>query len=429
MKILLLSANTETINMPVLPVGLASVAAACRQAGHETRLLNLMGQEDSEPVLKQAISGFSPDVIGISLRNIDDQDMDHTRFLAEKVKPIIACCRSLSRAPVVLGGAGYSIFPHSALDYLGADMGIRGEGEHAFVELVERLSRNAPVLEVPGLYRPKTGCRIDREYIPNLSALPRPDPDRDLPIPPGFNRTELWLPFQTRRGCPMDCSYCSTGAIEGRRIRKTQPTAAAEALACYRSAGFTRFFFVDNTFNLPPAYAEALCDAILDRRLSISWRAIVYPWKMTERLARKMAEAGCVEVSLGFESFSEPVLRSFRKRFGPADIRRAAECLEAQRIFRMGFLLLGGPGETRQTALESLRKADALGLESMKLTVGIRIYPETRLAETAAAEGVISPDADLLSPRFYVRSDIREWLTETASNWAEKRQGWFFRPD
>ncbi|HMA67969.1 MAG TPA: hypothetical protein VKO20_09125, partial [Desulfosalsimonadaceae bacterium] len=71
MRVLLLSANTETINMVVLPVGLAGVAAAAARAGHVTRVLNLMGTEAPEPALKQAISEFAPHAIGISLRNID----------------------------------------------------------------------------------------------------------------------------------------------------------------------------------------------------------------------------------------------------------------------------------------------------------------------------------------------------------------------
>jgi len=427
MKVLLLSANTETINMAVLPVGLAGVAAAAEQAGHEIRVLNLMGTNDPAPALKNTISAFSPDVIGISLRNIDDQDMHHTRFLVEPVKQIIAACRQLTDAPLVLGGAGYSIFPQAALDYLQADIGIRGEGEAAFIQLLQKISEHADVSAIAGLYLPETGCRVERQYIRALHAHPVPLPDRHLPIPPTPGRSELWVPFQTRRGCPMNCSYCSTGAIEGRLIRKIPPERAVEALSRYTEAGFTRFFFVDNTFNLPPAYAERLCDAIINSGLSIAWRSIVYPWKITQQLASKMAEAGCTEVSLGFESGSEPVLKRLNKRFRPPDVRQAANIFKACRIARMGFLLLGGPGETRETALESLHWADSLGLDNMKLTVGIRIYPDTALATTAISEGIIAPADDLLIPKFYIQPELKTWLYETAAQWAAQRSHWFFK--
>jgi hypothetical protein len=92
----------------------------------------------------------------------------------------------------------------------------------------------------------------------------------------------------------------------------------------------------------------------------------------------------------------------------------------------MGFLMLGGPGETRDTALESLSFADRLGLESMHLTVGVRIYPYTDLARRAAAEGLIDPADDLLRPRFYVVPGLADWLHETAAEWCTRRPGWFY---
>ena len=82
--------------------------------------------------MKAAIESLRPDVIGIAVRNIDDQSMENTRFLLQEVKDVVAACRSHSQAPIILGGAGYSIFPESVLSYLGADAGIQGEGEAAF---------------------------------------------------------------------------------------------------------------------------------------------------------------------------------------------------------------------------------------------------------------------------------------------------------
>jgi hypothetical protein len=93
-------------------------------------------------------------------------------------------------------------------------------------------------------------------------------------------------------------------------------------------------------------------------------------------------------------------------------------------IRRMGFLLLGGPGETRVSVEESLAFADALALEAMKVTVGIRIYPHTALARTAVADGTMSPTDNLLLPRFYLARDIREWLPERIRRWLADRPNW-----
>ncbi len=137
-----------------------------------------------------------------------------------------------------------------------------------------------------------------------------------------------------------------------------------------------------------------------------------------------MSEAGCKEVSLGFESGSELILHGMNKRFRPEDVRSASETIGKYGIRRIGFLMLGGPGETKESALESLAFADSLGLELMKVTVGIRIYPYTDLAEIAAAQGWINPDDDLLTPRFYVEPDLKDWLLNTVEHWMSVRPNW-----
>ncbi len=93
------------------PLGLACVAAATQKAGHEVKLLDLIEANDPKATLAEAIHEFNPDVIGISVRNIDDQSMENTQFLLDDVREALAVCRSLSKAPIVLGGAGLAPFP------------------------------------------------------------------------------------------------------------------------------------------------------------------------------------------------------------------------------------------------------------------------------------------------------------------------------
>jgi len=420
MRVFLVSANTEQINMPVLPVGLASIAAAVESAGHEVHFLNLATRENFLTTLEHAVEDFQPEVIGLSVRNIDDQNMQTPRFLLDPVKDVVACCKKISRAPTVLGGAGFSIFPQETLSYLGADMGICGEGEEAFVTLLARLSARADLTDVFGLVTSQ-GMSAPRR-IQSLDGLPFPK--ELLAFPKSINNQKIWLPFQTRRGCPMDCSYCSTAAIEGRAVRKRSVRAAADSISRLVEEGFTHFFLVDNTFNLPRTYAKAFCSEITRRKLDIQWRCILYPWRIDEDLVGKMARAGCVEVSLGFESGARKILRSLNKRFQPEEVRSISKMLEVRGISRTGFLLLGGPGETKETVLESLSFADSLELETVKVTSGIRIYPQTKLYRLAVEEGGIVPGGNLLSPTFYLAGNLDRWLQETVQQWIGKRPNW-----
>jgi radical SAM superfamily enzyme YgiQ (UPF0313 family) len=421
MRVLLISANMEKINMPTLPLGLACVASATQKAGHDVTMLDLMIEKDTRAVLKETIEGFRPDIIGISVRNIDDQNMENPRFFLDPVKEIIAVCRSLSEAAIILGGAGYSIFPESALSYLGADMGIQGEGEVVFPELIERMERAASLSGLPGLYLTGHGLQCKRIFAKNLDTLPLPD--TDLWSTPS-RKEELWMPVQTRRGCPLNCSYCSTGIIEGWVIRRHSPEAIVQWIARWRKAGVHRFYFVDNTFNLPPSHAKEICRKLIDHGLSIRWWSILYPNHVDKELVGLMARASCEQVSMGFESGSERILKNMNKRFTLKEVRQISEMLSEHGIRRMGFLLLGSPGETRESVEESLVFADSLKLETLKITAGVRIYPHTSLAKEAIEEGVISSHDDLLLPRFYLAKGLGDWLPEVLKNWATPRPHW-----
>jgi radical SAM superfamily enzyme YgiQ (UPF0313 family) len=424
MRVLLISANTEQINMEVLPLGLGYVAAAIDNQGHTAKLLNLTMQTDTHQAIRGTIADFNPEIIGISVRNIDDQAMENPRFLLESVKDVVASCRKYSDAAIVLGGAGYSIFPQATLDFLEADIGIQGEGEGAFLTLLNRLRKKKDISDIPGLYLPGRKSPQASGYIKSLSEITLPLPDVHLAIPSALIDQEIWIPFQSRRGCPMDCSYCSTAAIEGRIIRKHDPQKVVKAIARYAEAGLDHFFFVDNTFNLPNAYARTLCEQLISSNLKITWRCILYPWQVDDELAEKMAGAGCRGVSLGFESGSEKILTIMNKRYLPTDVRQISERLKKFGIVRMGFLLLGGPGETKDTVNESLEFADALALEALKITIGIRIYPNTALHQTAIKEGVISAEDDLLIPRFYIAPALESWLRRTVKTWTATRPHW-----
>jgi radical SAM superfamily enzyme YgiQ (UPF0313 family) len=424
MKVLFISANRENINMPTLPMGLGCVAAATQKDGHEVRFIDLLTAGASGAAINKTIDEFAPQVIGISVRNIDDQAMDSTQFMLDEAKAVVALCRKLSNSPLVLGGAGYSIFPQSALAYVGADMGIQGEGEAAFALLLKHIERQGDLSRVPGLYLPGRGLQAKRTFIKDLDSLPFPQPS--LLVSANSENTDYWLPFQTRRGCPLECSYCSTATIEGHLYRQRSPAAVVKELARWVVAGFTRVFFVDNTFNLPQSYAMDLCKRLAEASLNTTWRCILYPNKISEDLVKAMADAGCREVSMGFESGDNDMLQILNKRFNTDDICRTSKLLADYGIRRLGFLMLGGPGETRESVVRSFDFVESLDLDALKITRGIRIYPYTRLAKVAVDDGMIGAGDDLLFPRFYMVKELAEWLEAYVGLRAKDRPNWFY---
>ncbi len=213
MRVLFLAVNRETIAMPTLPLGLACVATATERAGHQVKLVNLTSEEGSDEFLGKVIGTFRPDIIALSVRNIDDQGRADTRFLLDQVRDVVMYCRTITKAPLILGGAGYSMYPESVLAYLEADMGIKGEGERALPALLEKIDSGGDIADIPGLYLPGKGTKIENHFVKDLDECGFPD--EHLWLSPALIDQDIWIPLQTRRGCPMNCSYCSTPSIEG----------------------------------------------------------------------------------------------------------------------------------------------------------------------------------------------------------------------
>ena len=69
-------------------------------------MINLTVQADTQNALHGVIVEFNPEILGISVRNIDDQNMENPRFLLVSVKHAVANCRKYSGTTIVLGGAG-----------------------------------------------------------------------------------------------------------------------------------------------------------------------------------------------------------------------------------------------------------------------------------------------------------------------------------
>jgi radical SAM superfamily enzyme YgiQ (UPF0313 family) len=424
MRVLLVSGNREETNIRVPALGLACIAASAKAAGHEVQLVDLLVAKDPETSVAAAISSFRPDVIGVSVRNIDDQRMRNPKFLLEQAREAVAWCRKISSAPIVLGGAGFSILPQPILEYLGADMGIQGEGETLFPELLKRIQERGNLEEMRGLFLKGRTRPTRRTFTKELDSLPLPDPTllaRSL-----ASAKEAPVPVQTRRGCPLLCSYCSTPTIEGKMVRRRSPEAVVSWIARWVEEGFRDFYFVDNTFNLPPSYAMSICSKILAAGLDISWKCILFPGTIDPKLVELLEKSGCSEVSIGFESGAENMLRRMRKQYTLTEVRRTCDLLRQHHIRRMGFLLLGGPGETRESVEASLTFAEELDLDALKVSIGVRIYPNTDVSLQALKEGLIESEEDLLKPTFYLAKDLEGWIDDEVARRVSQRPNWSF---
>jgi len=412
-RVLLVSTNRERQPYPVVPNGLACVASALDSAGHQVRFLDLCFAKNPVESAREAARAFPADVIGVSVRNIDNSDAIALRHYTPEARDVLHALRDAApAAKVIAGGAAFGVAPEALFRDLAVDYAVAGDGERASVALVDALCSGTPIEALPGLVRERDGRVV---FTPpgedaDLDSLPQPALHRWIDLA-RYQRNGATIPIQTKRGCVYKCIYCTYRNVEGWGYRTRDSELVADEIEELKlRAGVHHFDFVDSTFNSPPGHALEVCEAITRRKLGVQLDTTNFtPAAASSELLSAMKAAGFRSLGITAESASDPVLEKLEKGFNAAKVREVAERVESHGIKTLWIFLVGGPGETRLTVEETLafarwrlRRGDAV-----YLTVGLRIYPGTTLHRIAIAEGVVPADSTLLDPAFYFSSSLQ----------------------
>ncbi|GCF84222.1 B12-binding domain-containing radical SAM protein [Geobacter sp. SVR] len=401
-----------------MPAGACIVAEAAERAGHCVRLLDLMFAGQPGPAVREAVETFRPDIVGLSVRNIDNNDMEDTVCFKDDLLSCLHAVRSRTEAPIVLGGAALGIMPEQLLRLTGALCAVTGVGETVFPLLLERLHNKRGFSDISGIACIKDGNFRRTSPDPGDFTGPCPAPDyrRWLNLS-AYRSQQATVPIQTRTGCPFQCVYCSYPLIEGRRCSFRSPAGVAKAVARLSGQGLRDIEFVDSVFNASPEHAMNICRELAAIRHGARLQCLeINPLNFDDALAGAMERAGFTGMGITVESASDTVLLRMRKGFTSREVHHAAEVVRRHDIPCAWIFLLGGPGETRDTLRETLAFAEQRIRpgDVAFFNTGIRIYPGTELESIARREGVLSqPAADMLSPVFYLSPRIdRHWIRQ-----------------
>jgi radical SAM superfamily enzyme YgiQ (UPF0313 family) len=411
MKILLVSTNRNTLPMPVMPIGACIIAHASERSGHTVHLLDLMFTRDATAEVESAVTGFQPDVVGISVRNIDNNDMRNSVFYLENLRNIVNAIRTGTGAPIFLGGAAMGVMPEEILRLGGVSGCVIGDGETIFPLLVDRISQGGDFHDLPGIAYIENGTFRRNPPAANGFSVACPAPDYHRWLNTTAYRSHLaTVPIQTKTGCQFQCVYCTYPKIEGCTYRLKEPGSVADAVARISATGLRDIEIVDSVFNAPLEHAMNVCAALARVRHLARLQCLeLNPLFFDDSLLTAMERAGFVGMGITLESASDPVLRGLKKGFTAREVHHAAEVVRRHRIPCAWIFLLGGPGETEETVKETLRFAEnQIGPRDVAFfNTGIRIYPGTELESIARRQGVLSrPPEDMLFPVFYVSPDI-----------------------
>jgi radical SAM superfamily enzyme YgiQ (UPF0313 family) len=425
MRVLLVSANRERISDPIFPLGLAYVAAAAIAAGHEVEVVDLCFARHPLRDLARQVAAFIPEVVGVSIRNVDNAAYPLTIDYLESHRDVVATLRGATTAPVVLGGSAFSILPHAYLNALGGDWGVAGEGAETFVALLAALEAGRDPATIPGVLVPGLSLAAPLEVPRPRAWWEGPRPARTCFDYRRYVRRGGTGNLQTKRGCVFRCEYCTYPLLEGNRFRpRPAGDVVDEIAALLHDFGPHPLFFVDSILNSPPGHLEGICEEVLRRGLRVRWSCYATPAGLGREQARLMARAGCEGVELGSDSVDDGQLGRLGKSFDAAAVRAANGACLAAGLRVCHTVIFGAPGESAASVRATCAALRAMRPTAVVAMVGVRLYPGTPITRHLAAAGRLPAGAAGLTPTFFVEPAVAELLPPYLRRQAVEAGNW-----
>lgn len=404
MRVLLVQALSMEEVPPerVYPIGIVSLAGRLVDRGHTVGILDMNMGGDPFGALKEKLLDFEPELVGISLRNIDPLGNRTSSLIPSFIVAVRMIAALVPEARIVVGGTGFSLFPERILKELPEiHHGVTGEGEESFPALVASLE-NGSGFGGPRLIAGTKGIDLGRYAPPARRLL---DPSAYL----GLNGYVAPIGVETKRGCPYHCAYCVYPNLQGGGLRLRSPAGVVDEMESLAGDySVTTFHFTDPVLNIPRGHLEAICEEILRRKLRIRWSGFMREDHLDGKNIALFEKAGCECFFFSADGLCRESLDVLNKGMSEEDILRAARLAAKSDVVSVYHFMVNVPGETRETVEKGIRLLERIyELHAPKRNLGtvvlnnIRILPGTAIEKIAREEGVIGPDTDLLYPVYY----------------------------
>lgn len=348
----------------VSPPGVLSLAASLRDAGVETRLIDLQLAPESEsfaPEILLEMLSDPPPIVGFStMSNMLPFVLEAARILKKNHPEVL----------IIFGGCGVQgVLTEVLSRFEFIDFAFHGESDNSLPEFVKAWEAGENWHDIPGL-----AYRNDSNVVVN-AAPPRIQDLDNLPMPAydllDITKYNAPISLMATRGCPFHCAYCDGGAFRGTKpVARSAQSIIDEILTLASRYSRTKFSFVDDTFTAPPQKAEDFCRLYLERGCDFEWGALVRLDTISEPLMDLMAEARCHALYFGIESGSEKVLKTIGKRFRLSNVEHILSEAKKRFSFVITSFIWGFPFET----LEDLKQTLLLASYLQTLNIGIQLH-------------------------------------------------------
>ena len=381
-----------------LPMGLAYLAAVLEEAGHEVTVIDCPAEMIDIKQLKTKLAAIEPNLIGITSMTPTIQSAFLSAQTAKEACP---------EAMVVIGGPHATFMDEQVLaEEKSVDIVVRGEGEETLLELAQNVSNPQALKKIEGITFRNNGEIVrtpSRPYIQNLDELPRPAYKYfSLENYRLFGRK--MLPIMTSRGCPSQCSFCTTARMFGKAFRARSPKSIVNELEWLRDEhGADAFSFYDDTFTLNTKRAVTICEEIKNRKIGLPWDCQTRVSRVSMELLATMRDANCQQVFFGVESGCQKILDAVNKGTTVEQNRRAIKMAKDAGLFVAISVIIGYPGETRDMLMQTIELVKKAEPDDVYICVATP-YPGTELRRLVEEMGYeISNDwgrYDTITPIF-----------------------------
>ena len=367
------------------PDWLAYAAAVLEKRGHDAKLLDMVAEGQDKSDLRRIVRESGADYVVLdSTTPSIYSDIECARIVKEE-----------SKAKVIMVGPHVSALPDETLiAAAGAvDVACVGEYDNTVADVVENYTDLAGVAGIAYYEGGKASRTAPRALIEDLDSLPFPA-WRHLDLMKYFDGGKLYpyIDIISGRGCPNACVFCLWPQVmHGTRYRLRSAANVVDEIKrdialCPAVARGGEFFFEDDTFTVDKRRAIEICEEIARRKLKVTFSVNARADTADLELFRVMKKAGCRELLVGFESGSQAVLDNMNKRVTLDKSRRFMEYTKIAGLDVNGCFVIGLPGETEESAKETIRFALSLGLTTAQFS-GAVPYPGTAFYDTARREG------------------------------------------
>lgn len=352
-------------------IGLGYIAAMLEKEGMNVAVINAKLERLNYNQALNRVLDSKPDIVGITAMT---HEINMAGRIAEAVK------KASPHINTIIGGVHVTALPKETLsEYKAFDLGIQGEGEYVFLEIVRRLRNKTRYFgSLKGaVYRGDSGIMLSQpmERIVDLDNLP-------FPAWHFFPAASEYI-IITGRGCPFSCIFCMQAL--GRVVRKRSPeNVVAEVELVLSKRKPDRFLFYDETFTLDKNRVYEICDLLIKRGLNkkINWAVTTRVDSVSRDILIKMKEAGCNHIEFGVESGDSDVLENIQKKITLEQARTALALAKELGFHTEGAFILGHPNETLKTAYKTISFAAMLNPDIIQLGIMVP-YPGTEVANLA----------------------------------------------